>query len=271
MSFLRQHKGSVLWSVALHIAIVAALGLTIRLPSFEQPLVAAAPIQGVLIDGAVIEREQKQRDDTARAERQRVERAERQRKEAAETAQREKVAAEKREQERIAEEKRLKEKQAQDRVAAEKQAEQERVAEQKRKEQEARGRAEREATAKREADAKRKQQAAEAELQNALAAEGERLEAQRNGQLDEYIRAIENAIVRRWTAPLSVKPGLECIVNVVQLPSGDVVDARVASCNGDEAVVRSIELAVRNASPLPKPPVPSLFERNLRVRFRPDL
>jgi colicin import membrane protein len=64
---------------------------------------------------------------------------------------------------------------------------------------------------------------------------------------------------------------LDCVVNVVQLPTGDVVDVRVGSCNGDDAVVRSIEAAVRLASPLPKPPTPSLFERNLNVRFRPDL
>jgi colicin import membrane protein len=44
----------------------------------------------------------------------------------------------------------------------------------------------------------------------------------------------------------------------------------VATCNGDDAVRRSIEEAVRRASPLPKPPDPSLFERNLRVQFRPD-
>jgi colicin import membrane protein len=268
MSFIRQHSGAVVWSVALHIAIVAALGMTIRIPVFEHQPVAMAPIQGVIIDGAAIEREQKKRDDAVRAEQQRVERVERQRREAAETARREKVAAEQREQERVAEEKRLAE---QERVAAEKKREEQRVAEQKRKEQEARERQEREAAAKREADAKRKQQQAEAELQAALATEGERHEAERNGLLDEYIRLIENQIVRHWIAPLSVKPGLDCIVNVVQLPTGDVVDVKVASCNGDAAVVRSIERAVLDASPLPKPPVASLFERNLRVRFRPDI
>jgi colicin import membrane protein len=56
----------------------------------------------------------------------------------------------------------------------------------------------------------------------------------------------------------------------VQLPSGDVMSAQVASCNGDDAVRRSIERAVMQASPLPKPPNPALFERNLRVTFRPD-
>ena len=93
----------------------------------------------------------------------------------------------------------------------------------------------------------------------------------RSGVLDEYIRLIEDKIERNWNRPLSAKPGLECIVNVVQIPSGDVVDVRVGRCNGDDAVVRSIEAAVRNASPLPKPPSQAVFERNLIVTFRPDI
>jgi colicin import membrane protein len=82
---------------------------------------------------------------------------------------------------------------------------------------------------------------------------------------------IENRIERNWIKPLSVRPGLACVVDVVQLPSGDVMSAKVSSCNGDEAVIRSIEKAVMDASPLPKPPNPALFERNLSVRFHPDL
>jgi colicin import membrane protein len=45
----------------------------------------------------------------------------------------------------------------------------------------------------------------------------------------------------------------------------------VRSCNGDEAVRQSIEDAVLRASPLPAPPDPALFERELLLRFRPDV
>ena len=41
--------------------------------------------------------------------------------------------------------------------------------------------------------------------------------------------------------------------------------------NGDDAVVRSIEAAVLRSSPLPRPPLPSLFERNLEVVFNPEV
>jgi colicin import membrane protein len=264
MSFVRQHSGAVVWSLALHVAIVAALGMTIRWPSRAPMPVAMAPIEGTLIDGAAVVREQKARAEAARQERARVERAERQKREAAETAQREKAAAEQRERDRVALEKRRKEQDEQARVAEQKRQEQ------LKREQEAKAREEA-AQREREAAEKRRRQQAEAELQEALATEGERLEAERNGLLDQYIRMIQAAIELKWNQPLSVKPGLDCVINVVQLPTGDVVSATMASCNGDPVVVRSIERAVMDASPLPKPPVPSLFERNLHVRFHPDL
>ena len=102
------------------------------------------------------------------------------------------------------------------------------------------------------------------------AAEDERLHAEEAGLLDEYIRLIENRIQQNWIRPASAVPGLECVVNVTQIPSGDVIDVRIGQCNGDEAVVRSIEAAVIRASPLPRPPVPALFERNLQVVFHPE-
>jgi hypothetical protein len=44
---------------------------------------------------------------------------------------------------------------------------------------------------------------------------------------------------------------------------------RFGACNGGEAMRRSIETAVRNASPLPAPPEPGLFEREVRLVFTP--
>jgi colicin import membrane protein len=48
------------------------------------------------------------------------------------------------------------------------------------------------------------------------------------------------------------------------------VDVRVGACNGDDAVRRSIEAAVYKSSPLPPPPDPSLFERELLFKFEPE-
>ena len=90
------------------------------------------------------------------------------------------------------------------------------------------------------------------------------------GRLDQYIRLIENRIQQNWIRPASAPGGLDCVVNITQIPSGDVVDVRVGRCNGDEATIRSLEAAVLRSSPLPRPPTPSMFERNLQIIFRPD-
>jgi colicin import membrane protein len=60
------------------------------------------------------------------------------------------------------------------------------------------------------------------------------------------------------------------VVEVTQVPGGEVTGARVTQCNGDAAVRQSIENAVYRASPLPDPPDPALFERNLVLRFKPN-
>lgn len=285
MSFIRQHKGAVVWSVALHVAVAAAvvIGVPWRI---ERPrvAVAAAPIQGVIIDQAAIEREKAAREQAARQERERQQRVERERRAAEEQkrqAEEQKRQAEQREKQRVAAEQERARKAAEEAAA---QKERERIAaeraEQQRKEQEARAERERQAREQREreeaqkraaaeAERKRREQA-EAELQAQLAIEAERNAARAAGQLDQYIRMIENKIKQHWNRPLSARPGLDCVVRVVQLPTGDVVSATVASCNGDEAVRRSIERAVMDASPLPKPPNPALFERNLNVNFRPE-
>jgi colicin import membrane protein len=46
---------------------------------------------------------------------------------------------------------------------------------------------------------------------------------------------------------------------------------RVDSCSINDAALReSVEAAVLRASPLPPPPNPALFERNLELTFAPQ-
>ena len=271
MSFIRQHKGAVVWSTMLHIAVVAAviIGVPWRIERPRVP-VAAAPIQGVIIDRAAIEREKAKQEEAARAVRQQQQREERQRREAAEQQR----LAEQREQQRVAAEQRAREdaqRKENERIAAER-AEQRRREQQAQAEREAQAKLEREEAEKRaqqQAEQRRRQQA-ESDLARQLALEAEQNAARAAGQLDEYLLMLENKIRQHWNRPLSARPGLDCVVRVVQLPTGDVVSATVATCNGDEAVRRSIERAVMDASPLPKPPNPALFERNLNFQFVPE-
>ena len=131
------------------------------------------------------------------------------------------------------------------------------------------------AEAKQAADAKRAaeeraKQDREAELRKQLADE-ERVAAVQSGPLrDRYIALLRNKIQNAWIKPPSATPGVDCLVQVTQVPGGEVTGARVTQCNGDAAVRQSIENAVYRASPLPDPPDPALFERNLSLRFRPN-
>jgi colicin import membrane protein len=267
-AFVRQHKGAVLLSVALHIAVVAALTVGFRLPARAR---AAVPtqlaIEAIVVDQSVLDKEIERRSRVEREAVQRRQREERQAREAAEQAKRQ----EQQRQEQVRLDRERVEREAREKEAAEKR-EQERLAEERR-EREQQEQREREEAARREKEAQvaRQQRQAEDELQRALAAEDERRAAEAAGLMDQYIRLIQDKIERSWIPPVTARAGLECTVAVVQIPGGDVIDARVTSCNGDEAVIRSIEAAVRRASPLPKPPDPSLFERNLNVIFRPDL
>ena len=102
-------------------------------------------------------------------------------------------------------------------------------------------------------------------------ARNEARRAEESGLLDQYLRAITDAIQRKWNQPLSARPGLECVINVTQIPSGHVTAVSFGRCNGDDAVKRSIEAAVQAASPLPRPPVPALFNRSLEVTFKPEV
>jgi colicin import membrane protein len=125
------------------------------------------------------------------------------------------------------------------------------------------------AAAKKAAEEKARR-AAEAELRRSLEAE-ERGNAMRNSdQAARWHAQIVARIQRAWIQPPSAQPGISCIVSVTQVPGGEVTAARVDSCNGGDAALReSVEAAVFRASPLPPPPDPALFERNLILTFEP--
>ncbi len=128
----------------------------------------------------------------------------------------------------------------------------------------------RDAELKKQADAAARAQAAnEAELKAQLAAEEGRASAVNAGMLNQYVALIQQKVIRNWIKPPTAKSGLECEVKVAQAMGGTVLSVEVGRCNGDVAVRNSIEAAVQRASPLPAPPDPRLFERNLLFIFKP--
>lgn len=108
----------------------------------------------------------------------------------------------------------------------------------------------------------------EAEARQAeLDAEERRFTTRNSAAMDAYVFAIGQKIRRYWAVPASADSETRCTVLVTQLPGGDIVGVNIRSCNGDDAVKRSVEAAIRKSSPLPEPSDPDLFDRNLTLNL----
>jgi len=173
--------------------------------------------------------------------------------------------------EQEAEQKRLAEEAERNRVAAETEkrrlAEEEAATERRRLEAE---RQRQEAIERQRAENERLRREAEsAARQEELDAEARRIAARNADAQAAYMFAIQQRISSKWVRPPTATAGIECTVNIRQLPGGEVVSVSIGRCNGDAVVRRSIENAVHNASPLPSPRDPGVFDRNLTLIFKP--
>jgi colicin import membrane protein len=83
----------------------------------------------------------------------------------------------------------------------------------------------------------------EADLKRSLAAE-EHADVARNGAaLASWESMIAAKITRAWLRPPTAKAGINCVLNVTQVPGGEVTHVTIGECNGDQAVRESIEAA----------------------------
>jgi colicin import membrane protein len=169
----------------------------------------------------------------------------------------------------------VREKQAQERK---RQEEQQRV-ERERKLREDQARQERERMdrmARRELDDMERRK-----IQDQLAAESAQL-AKDNTRREAAARSSADAsLTEAWKARIAAKirgnivlpdsiPGNpEAVFDVVQLPSGDVISVKLRKSSGVRAYDEAVERAIVKSAPLPKPDRPALFERELRLSFRP--
>jgi colicin import membrane protein len=249
------------WSIALHAVLAGLMFVGLSLPKPE-PEMVLLPIDAVVVDDAILQAAGRQRHEIERRETERREQAaaeaEKRRLEEEELARVEAERAAKEEAARRAEE--------ETRLAAERKS---------RAEAEAKRKAQQSAEAKAAADKRRAAQeqqdrdAREAELRANLAEEENRASAGFQSLKASYVRAIQVHVEQRWYEPPGLAAGLSCTIFVSQIPGGEVVGMRFGPCNGNAAVRQSIENAVRNASPLPAPPEPRLFEREVKLVFTP--
>jgi len=69
--------------------------------------------------------------------------------------------------------------------------------------------------------------------------------------------------------PRDIVGNPEAVFDVALLPTGEVLSVKQRRSSGHPAYDEAVYRAILKSSPLPKPDNPSLFERQLELRFRP--
>ena len=86
---------------------------------------------------------------------------------------------------------------------------------------------------------------------------------------DAYIRSIQTKIKGNVLVPQDIAGNPEAIFDVVQLPTGEIIDATLRKSSGVRAYDEAVQRAIIKSSPLPRPETPDLWQRSLTLRFRP--
>jgi colicin import membrane protein len=104
------------------------------------------------------------------------------------------------------------------------------------------------------------------DIKNQLARE--QATAQKNA-LSGYIEKIKVKVRGNWILPIDLKGNPEAVFDVIQLPTGEVLSAKLKKSSGNAAYDMAVERAIMKSSPLPKPEKGELFFRELTLTFRP--
>jgi colicin import membrane protein len=121
----------------------------------------------------------------------------------------------------------------------------------------------------REAEALRvqaeREQAARAQQQKADADAAARTRAEA-----DYVRRIQSKVKGNVVLPPDMPGNPEAIFDVIQLPTGEIIDAVLRKSSGSRAYDDAVQRAIVKSSPLPRPERPELFQRTLTLKFRPQ-
>ncbi|MGB1685166.1 MAG: energy transducer TonB [Pseudomonadales bacterium] len=88
-----------------------------------------------------------------------------------------------------------------------------------------------------------------------------------------YVAQIQREIIQNWSRPPSARNGMETLLRVHLVPTGEIIDVKVIEGSGNDAFDRSAILAVRKSERFVVPADTLRFERDFReftVLFRPD-
>jgi colicin import membrane protein len=171
-----------------------------------------------------------------------------------------------------------------ERVEAQRRAqaeEQKRIAELTRqREQRQQQEAQKRADEKKAAEARDRQQRMMAQLREQAVKESDaRAAAEANAQKQadarksaetDWVRRIQAKVRGNVILPPDLAGNPEAVFNVVQLPSGEIIDAKLVKSSGVKSYDDAVQRAIIKSSPLPKPDRPEMFQRELRLQFRPN-
>ena len=173
------------------------------------------------------------------------------------------------------EEERRKKAEAERRAEAEKKAREAKEAEDKRRADEKRA-AEAKDRQQRETAAMRAQAEREAQQLRAQAERDAQVRAQqavdaaaRSKAEADWIRRIQAKVKGNVIVPADLPGNPEAIFEVVQLPTGEIIDTKLVKSSGSRAYDDAVQRAILKSSPLPRPERAELFQRALTLKFRP--
>lgn len=123
---------------------------------------------------------------------------------------------------------------------------------------------------RREDEAITARRAAETAAQETVQRQQAEAATARSHALADYSERIKAKIRGNIVLPPEIKGNPVAEFKVVQLPSGDIIDARLARPSGYGGYDAAVERAIRKSSPLPRPADPALFSRQLDLTFCPQ-
>src|SRR4029078_257917 len=85
----------------------------------------------------------------------------------------------------------------------------------------------------------------------------------------DWIDKIRIRIRNNIKPPPDIPRNPESVFDIVQLPTGEIIDVKLRKSSGVPAYDNAVQRAILKSSPLPKPNPADLFQRNLELRFRP--
>jgi colicin import membrane protein len=91
----------------------------------------------------------------------------------------------------------------------------------------------------------------------------------RNRAQSEWLDRIRSKIKGNVILPPELAGNPEAVFEVVQLPTGEIIDVQLRKSSGIRTYDDSVQRAILKSSPLPRPERAELFQRALTLRFRP--